>query len=455
MQAVLLAAGKGERLEPFTATKPKPVLPFANKSLIKFLVEFISGLGIKDIIIIVGYRADLIKDTLKEKLRIRYVNQKNLLGPIHGLLEAKGLLNDDFLLLCADSFIRPEMIRNVMMHKNESNCLLCTGVCLRPLYHSKAVSDNHGNLVRVEKIKGERQFEAKTVIAGLGLLKKNMINKTEEFVRQAKRDEWTNFFAWLSEREKVKVIGSDFKFIDMDYPWEIWDGVAKEYLFEKTGNLIAKDVKIAKGVSLEGNVVIEPQVLIEHGSTIKNSWIGGGTVILANSYITHAFIGRECKIGPQSFVAGTVGDNSKIGYATEYSAHALGKVRFYHQCHVSGVWGNNSGATPYCSTTEGRVAGDRKTKQEIVKVKIKGKLVSSGLDGLGPFIGENSSLLTGAKIMPGKKIGPDSSIGPNVVVYHDVPANQQLILRQQLEVRPYLRDRGCKVNQGKGRREKI
>ena len=69
---------------------------------------------------------------------------------------------------------------------------------------------------------------------------------------------------------------------------------------------------------------------------------------------------------------------------------------------ISGVWGEGSGATPSCSTTERRGG--------IVKVKVGDELMSSGLESLGAFVGDNSSLNTGAKVMPGRKIGPSLSI---------------------------------------------
>ena len=60
MKAVILAAGEGTRLRPFTETMPKVMLPVANKPIIQYLIEAIINSGIEEIIIVVGYKKEII-----------------------------------------------------------------------------------------------------------------------------------------------------------------------------------------------------------------------------------------------------------------------------------------------------------------------------------------------------------------------------------------------------------
>ncbi|MDP6460040.1 MAG: sugar phosphate nucleotidyltransferase, partial [Candidatus Hydrothermarchaeota archaeon] len=58
MKAVILAAGKGTRLEPLTNTMPKCMLPLAGKPILEHIVLAMRGAGITDIVMVVGYRSE-------------------------------------------------------------------------------------------------------------------------------------------------------------------------------------------------------------------------------------------------------------------------------------------------------------------------------------------------------------------------------------------------------------
>ena len=55
MQAVILAAGEGQRLSPFTLNKPKVMIAIAGKPILQYVVEALAQNGIRDIVIVVGY----------------------------------------------------------------------------------------------------------------------------------------------------------------------------------------------------------------------------------------------------------------------------------------------------------------------------------------------------------------------------------------------------------------
>ena len=79
MKAVILAGGFGTRLTEETKTKPKPLVKIGNKPIIWHIIKIYSHFGIKDFIICLGYKGNLIKEELNKlnhhnKWNIRYVN---------------------------------------------------------------------------------------------------------------------------------------------------------------------------------------------------------------------------------------------------------------------------------------------------------------------------------------------------------------------------------------------
>jgi glucose-1-phosphate thymidylyltransferase len=109
MQAIILAAGEGTRLRPFTMSKPKVMLPIGNKPILAYVVKALVDNGLNEIIIVVGYKKERImsffSDGSKFGAKITYVIQDKQLGTAHALLHVKPFIKEDFILLSGDNII--------------------------------------------------------------------------------------------------------------------------------------------------------------------------------------------------------------------------------------------------------------------------------------------------------------------------------------------------------------
>ena len=61
MKAIILAAGEGKRLKPYTDSRPKCMVPLAGRPLLHWQLDVLRSAGIKDIVIVGGYRAEALK----------------------------------------------------------------------------------------------------------------------------------------------------------------------------------------------------------------------------------------------------------------------------------------------------------------------------------------------------------------------------------------------------------
>lgn len=64
MKAMILAAGRGERMRPLTDTLPKPLLTLAGRTLIEHLIQRLASAGVRDLVINLGYRGAQIRERL-------------------------------------------------------------------------------------------------------------------------------------------------------------------------------------------------------------------------------------------------------------------------------------------------------------------------------------------------------------------------------------------------------
>lgn len=115
MRAMILAAGRGKRMQPLTNLTPKPLLKVAGKSLIEHIIEKLVGVGVKDIVINHAWLGDQIEACLGDGsrwgVRLHYSPEpEGGLETAGGIIKALPLLGDDpFWVVNGDIFIDSDL----------------------------------------------------------------------------------------------------------------------------------------------------------------------------------------------------------------------------------------------------------------------------------------------------------------------------------------------------------
>ncbi|MDK2826275.1 MAG: UDP-N-acetylglucosamine diphosphorylase / glucose-phosphate thymidylyltransferase, partial [Methanolobus sp.] len=117
MKVVILAAGEGTRMRPLTASKPKVMLPIANKPMMEHTINAAIKAGVKEFLIVTGYREDAIKDYFKDGshfgISVEYVRQEEQLGTANAIGCAKGFVKGHFIVLNGDMLVSTEHIAHL------------------------------------------------------------------------------------------------------------------------------------------------------------------------------------------------------------------------------------------------------------------------------------------------------------------------------------------------------
>jgi D-glycero-alpha-D-manno-heptose 1-phosphate guanylyltransferase len=98
MEAVVLAGGLGTRLRSRVADRPKPMAEVAGKPFLAWLLDYLAGQGITDVILSVGYRGAVIADYFGERhgpLAIRYIIEDEPLGTGGAICKALSISRQD------------------------------------------------------------------------------------------------------------------------------------------------------------------------------------------------------------------------------------------------------------------------------------------------------------------------------------------------------------------------
>ena len=119
MQAVILAGGEGRRLRPLTRNRPKILIPVANNPIIDYPIQALTRCGIRDIVVVVGYRKKhVIRYLDRLDIPVQVVEQKKQLGTADALFHAEPLIKDDFVVLPGDNYIDAGSIAKIRDQRN-------------------------------------------------------------------------------------------------------------------------------------------------------------------------------------------------------------------------------------------------------------------------------------------------------------------------------------------------
>jgi UDP-N-acetylglucosamine diphosphorylase / glucose-1-phosphate thymidylyltransferase / UDP-N-acetylgalactosamine diphosphorylase / glucosamine-1-phosphate N-acetyltransferase / galactosamine-1-phosphate N-acetyltransferase len=286
-QAVILAAGEGQRLRPFTVTKPKTMISIAGKPVLQYVVEALARNGVRKIVIVVGYRKEQVYNYLgsgeKFGVSISYITQERQLGTAHALAQARNVVEDEFLVLPGDNLIEANTISRFV--KLRPQAILVKKVENTARYGAVTAEGD-----KVLGIREQPEAHAADIInTGIYAFDRTVFDFMDS---ELGLPDVVN--KMISQGCAVSAQETDGTWLDAVYPWDILD----------LNNAILSRILPSLGGTIEAGVTIKGAVSI-----------GKDTVIRSNSYILGpAVIGENCDIGPNVCImpATSIGDNVAI-----------------------------------------------------------------------------------------------------------------------------------------------
>lgn len=119
MRAVILAAGRGQRLRPSGWKGPKCLLPVGGKSLLDNMLEALAENGVRDVVLVVGHRQESVRRHLEARggdFDFTWIENPDYASTstIHSLWHCRDLLDEDFIYLNGDVYFHPEVMSRLL-----------------------------------------------------------------------------------------------------------------------------------------------------------------------------------------------------------------------------------------------------------------------------------------------------------------------------------------------------
>jgi len=411
LRAVVLAAGKGERLNPLTETRPKHLLPVGGRPLIEWSLEALKEAGIEEALIVTHYMGKKLRERLGDGsslgLSLSYSRQERMGGTADAFRMAEEFADgEDFLGLYGDLFLDPECVKTVLKAHKPAEVVM--GVVQVEEPSQFGIVGVEGGLVTEIVEKPEPGTEPSNLAnAGIYVFPPEIFDSIRD-TKLSSRNEYeiTDSLGALIELgsrvRAVELPGEDW--LDVGQPWHLLE--ANERALRSLEHSIEGDIE--DGVHMEGPVRVCSGARVRSGTYIEGpTYIGLGSDI-----------GPNCYIRPST----SIGRDARIGNACEVKNSII--MDSTHAAHLSYVGDSVLGEG--CNLGAGTVTANIRFDKMNVRMSIKGRRVDSGRRKLGTIMGDNAQTGINVSLVPGVKVGSGAWIAPGLTVYEDVPSGEFL-----------------------------
>ncbi|HBQ98238.1 MULTISPECIES: bifunctional UDP-N-acetylglucosamine diphosphorylase/glucosamine-1-phosphate N-acetyltransferase GlmU [unclassified Roseofilum] len=452
----ILAAGRGTRMK---SELPKVLHPLGGRSLVQRVLESCHLISPVRQFVIVGYRGDLVQDSLTDVPGLEFVTQSQQLGTGHAVQQVLPYLEGftgDLLVLNGDvPLLRPETISHLLAtHKSEGNgATILTAQHPHPKGYGRVFSDSDNLLQQIvedrdcttaqrqnrrinagvycfnwpqlaqvlPQLKSENDQQEYYLTDAVNYLDRVMtldVEDYQEILGINDRKQLATAHQILQDRIKEEWMKAGVTLIDPD-SITIDDTVQ-----------IGSDVVIEPQTHLRGNTVIGSGCRIGPGSLIENSEIGEQVTILY-SVISESCVKSSTRIGPYAHLRGQaeIGAGCRVGNFVEIKKSQVGdRTNIAHLSYI----------------------GDAQLGQQ---VNVGAGTITANYDGYQKHktvIGDRTKTGSNSVLVAPITIGEDVTIGAGSVVTKDVQNDALVVARAPQKVRPGWRPKGVSKDEEMG-----
>jgi bifunctional UDP-N-acetylglucosamine pyrophosphorylase/glucosamine-1-phosphate N-acetyltransferase len=439
LSIVILAAGQGKRMH---SRLPKVLHRLAGKALLEHVVETCYHLNqAVQPIVVYGHEGEQVQHALAH-LNVMWTKQAEQLGTGHALLQALPHVADDqqVLVLYGDvPLLTKETLKKLITATPADAIGIVTAEFPDPTGLGRIVRDAAGHITHIveEKETNAQERAIKEINSGIYLIPANLLKKwlpqlknqnaqqeyyLTDVIAQAVRENISIHSIQPAAFEEVLGINDCVQLATLEryYQRRYAESLMRKGVtlldpnrFDVRGTLtVGHDVVFDINVIIEGNVSIGNHCTIGANTILRNTLIGDGVEIKANSMIDGAEIASDCMIGPFARLRpGTVlAAHAHIGNFVEVKNSVIGdSTKINHLSYV----------------------GDSEVGK---RVNIGAGTITCNYDGVNKhrtIIGDNAFIGSNSQLVAPVTIGEGATIGAGSTITRDAPPQQLTLTRAQ------------------------
>ena len=342
MQALILAGGEGTRLRPLTSTVPKPVVPLVDRPFIAFMLDWLRGHGVDDVIMSCGFLASGVRNVLGDGsaygLRLRYVEEPRPMGTGGALKFAEELLDERFLMLNGDVLSDLDVTEQLALHETRgAQATLALTPVEDPSAYGLVRTRDDGEVTGFVEKPAPDQIDTRNISAGIYVLERSVLELLEAGrPASIERDVFPRLVGeglyayvgtgyWLDIGTPERYLEGTFDILEGTVATAVGARMGDGFLRVEDGTenhgrvipsaLIERDCHIAAGARIGGRAVLERGVRVGADTTIERAVVLRGSTIGAGCTLRGCIVAAGVEIGDDTHVEGlaVLGEGVTIG----------------------------------------------------------------------------------------------------------------------------------------------
>lgn len=217
---VIMAGGRGERLDPFTKILPKPLIPFGDKPIVEKIMDGFSKYGLRRFILTLNYKKEFIKMYFKENQLqhdVSWVEEEDYLGTAGSLGLLKDKLKETFFVCNCDTILENDFNSMLLWHKGEKALMTIIG-CHKEMVIPYGSLEMSGG--RLKRINEKPQFDL-IINTGVYILEPEVLS----FISPGEKIDMNHLIEKVMKHGKVGVYPVYTGWLDMGQWKEYRDSV--------------------------------------------------------------------------------------------------------------------------------------------------------------------------------------------------------------------------------------
>lgn len=320
MQAVVLVGGQGTRLRPLTSTVPKPVVPLVDRPFMAYMLEWLAGHGVDDVILSLGFMAGALRDVLGDGSRygvaLHYVEEPEPLGTAGALKFAQEHLQDRFLMLNGDVLSDMDLTAQIAQHEATGavGTLALVPVDNPSAYGLVRVNDDRSVKGFLEKPEPQ-DIDTNLISAGAYVLERRVLDLIAPDANVSiEREVWP------------QLVGSGLFAFPHDDAYWLDIGTPATYLAASMDLIagrvhaagvqrVGEGAQIAADAAVGDDVVLGPGVTVGAGATLDRCVVLEDGSVGADCTLSDCILAPRVTLGDRTAVAGgaVLGEGVSVG----------------------------------------------------------------------------------------------------------------------------------------------
>jgi mannose-1-phosphate guanylyltransferase len=342
MQALILVGGEGTRLRPLTSTVPKPVVPLVDRPFIVYMLEWLRGHGVDDVVMSCGFLASGVRNVLGDGsgqgIKLRYVEEPRPLGTGGAVKFAESLLDERFLMLNGDVLTDLDLSGQIAQHEETGAkaTLALIGVEDPTAYGLVRLNEDRSIREFLEKPSPD-QIDTDLVSAGAYVLERDVLELIPPDTNASiERDVFPELVGnglyghpgrgyWLDIGTPDRYLQATFDILERNVATAAGEALGDNYLsVADNGSFTGRVVppaRVGRGCRIAGDArvgslaVLGDNVRVGEGTTIEQSVVLAGAKIGPHCHLRNCILGAGARVGANTHIeAGVVlGEGVTVG----------------------------------------------------------------------------------------------------------------------------------------------